>query len=60
MEDITNYKGTEEIIKLNIQIRVTDLMGIIQRAISPDAKGVEILKAELPANRVIAALKEIS
>jgi hypothetical protein len=60
MEDFANYQGTEEIVKLNIQIRITDLMNIIQRAILPDAKGFEIYQATLPTNRVIAALKEIS
>lgn len=59
MEDFTNYKGSEEIIKLNIEIRITDLMRIIQRAILPKAKGFKVLRATLPANRVIAALKEV-
>ena len=59
MEDFTNYQGTEEIVQLNITIRITDLMRIIQRAILPEAKGSEIFRALLPANRVIAALKEI-
>jgi ABC-type dipeptide/oligopeptide/nickel transport system permease subunit len=59
MEDFTNYQGTEEIVRLNIQIRITDLMNIIMREILPDATGFMIFQATLPANRVIAALKEI-
>jgi len=59
-ENFANYKGTEEIVKLNIEIRITDLMKIIQRAILPHAKEFEIFQALLPVNRVIAALKKIN
>ena len=59
MEDFSNYRGTEEIVTLNLQIRITDLMSIIQKAIMPEAKRFEIFQATLPANRVIEALKGI-
>jgi len=59
MEDFTNYKGTGEIVKLNIQIRYNDLMDIIMKAISNNAKWPEIYQSVLATNRVIEALKNI-